>query len=154
MPWDGSPNSFEIVGRYIAQTIQMERFLDLILLDEGVQPKRLLREALGWKIKKVGEVVSTPERGLQAWSDLEDRMAKVAQNRNAFAHRIMERGDLPPHYRQGIPYVALSDDELDDQAREAFAATELCRQLVERLQLAPLNPGMHFGRREPDWPPY
>ncbi len=108
MPWDGSPNSFEIVGRYIAQTIQMERFLDLILLDEGVQPKRLLREAL----------------------------------------------DLPPHYRQGIPYVALSDDELDDQAREAFAATELCRQLVERLQLAPLNPGMHFGRREPDWPPY
>src|SRR2546423_3449273 len=96
--------------------------------------------------------VSAPERGLQAWSDLENRMAKVARNRNAFAHRMMERGDLPPHYGQGIPYVALSDDELDDQAREAFTATELCRQLVERLQLAPLNPGIHFGRREPESP--
>lgn len=133
--------------------ILLERFLDLILLDEGVQPKRLLQQTLAWKIKKVGEVISAPERGLQAWSDLEERVAKVARNRNGFAHRMMERGDLPHHYGQGIPYVTLSDDELDDQAREAFTATELCRQLLERLQLAPLNLGIHFGRREPDWPP-
>jgi hypothetical protein len=36
VPWEGSPNAFELVGRYIAQTILLERFLDLILLDEGV----------------------------------------------------------------------------------------------------------------------
>jgi hypothetical protein len=54
----------------------------------------------------VGEVVSAPERGLQAWSDLEHRMAKVARNRNAFAHRMMERGDLPV----GLEYSAAPVD--------------------------------------------
>jgi hypothetical protein len=101
----------------------------------------------------VGEVIATPERDLQEWNDLVERMAKVARNRNAFAHRMMERGDLPAHYGQGIPHTALTDDELDEQAREAFTASELCRQLAERLRLSPLNAGVRFGRSEPSWPP-
>lgn len=153
LPWDGFPNAFEMVGRYIAQTILLERFLDLILLDQGVRPKRLLGETLAWKIKRAGEIIATPERDLQEWSDLEERMSAVARNRNAFAHRMMERGALPAHYGQSIPYIALADGELEEQAREAFAASELCRQVAERLRLSPLNPGIRFGRKEPSWPP-
>jgi hypothetical protein len=153
VPWDGAPNVFEIVGRYVAQTIQMERFVDMILLHEGVRPERLIKQTLAWKIERVGRVIAAPGRDLLEWSDLEERMAKVARNRNAFAHRLMERSPQPSHYGQGLPDVVLSDAELEDQVREAFTASELCRQLVERLLLTPLNPGHHFGRTEPSWPP-
>ena len=106
---------------------------------------------LAGKIKKLRSVVDKPDLVLSEWDDLPDLMTKVANNRNAFAHRMLERGDVPTHYGQGIPYEKLSDDELHEQEREAFVASEVCRQLLERLTLAPLNPGVHFGRSEPDW---
>ena len=140
VPWDGSANDYEKAGRYIAQTTLMERFLDLILLDVGVEPTRLRRQTLDWKIKKVGEVIATPDRQLQAWSDLEACMTKVRLNRNAFAHRMMERSPVSIHYGHGLLYVALSDEELEEQAREAFVATELCRQIVECLHPWPTQP--------------
>lgn len=36
IPYDHQPNRFEVVGRYIAQVLLMERFIDLSLLDDGV----------------------------------------------------------------------------------------------------------------------
>lgn len=103
------------------------------------------------KIRKVRVVIDGPGLNLSEWDDLPDLMKKVADNRNAFAHRMFERGDMPTHYGQGIPYEKLSDEELHEQEREAFVASEVCRQLLERLTLAPLDPGRHFGRSDPDW---
>lgn len=151
IPYNHDPNAFEIVGRYIAQTIVMERFVDIILLSHGTNPRRLLRTTLSDKIKALERLIERPELNLHEWSDLPGMMQKVACHRNAFAHRMMERGDLPPHYEQGLPYKALSDAELHEQEREAFIASEACRQLVERVVVAPLNPGMYFGRADPDW---
>ena len=152
IPYEHGPNGFEIVGRYIAQTIQMERFIDLILLNQQlVTTDWLVGKPLADKIKKVRSVVDNLDLDLSAWNDLPDLMKKVADNRNAFAHRMFERGDMPTHYGQGLPYERLSDDELHEQEREAFVASEVCRQLLERLTLAPLNPGKHFRRSDPDW---
>lgn len=152
IPYEHNPNGFEVVGRYIAQTIQMERFIDMILLNQQlVTTDWLMRAALALKIKKVRSVVENRDLDLSEWNDLPDLMRKVADNRNAFAHRMFERGDMPTHYGQGIPYEKLSDNELREQEREAFVSSEVCRQLLERLTLAPLNPGVHFGRSEPDW---
>jgi hypothetical protein len=152
VPWDGTPNDFEIVGRYLAQTILMERFVDMILLHDGVKPAVLKRTRLSNKIEQVGEIIARPDLDLREWDDLPDLMRKVTQHRNAFAHRLMERGALPPHYGQGIPYVRLTEEELGDQVREAFVASEVCRQLTERLTLASLYPGRRFRRRDPRWP--
>ena len=152
IPYEHNPNGFEVVGRYIAQTILMERFSDLILLNQQlVTTDWLMSTTLAGKIKKLRSVVDKPDLDLSEWDDLPDLMTKVANNRNAFAHRMFERGDMPTHYGQGIPYEKLSDDELHEQEREAFVASEVCRQLLERLTLAPLNPGVHFGRSNPDW---
>jgi hypothetical protein len=153
IPYEHDPNEFEVVGRYIAQTILMERLIDMILLDQQLVTKDWLKKhaRLADKIKKVRSVVNEPGLGLSEWSDLPDLMKRVADNRNAFAHRMFERGDMPTHYGQGIPYEKLSDGELHQQEREAFVASDVCRQLLERLTLAPLNPGLHFGRHDPNW---
>ena len=154
IPYDHQPNRFEVVGRYIAQTIQMERFIDLILLDQEAKPRDLKRAKLGSKIEAVRSLIEHPEACLDEWHDLPDMMKKVAQNRNDFAHRMFDRGVLPRHYAPGIEYEELSVEELREQEREAFVATEVCRQLASRFLYGPLNPGMHFGRTEPKWPPY
>lgn len=151
IPYDPGPNGFEVVGRYIAQTVQMERFIDMILLGQGAKPRDIKRAKLSRKIEDVRAVVQRPELELTEWHDLPDMMEKVARNRNAFAHRMFERGAMPTHYGQGIPYESLSDEELREQEREAFAASEVCRQLLERFTLEPLNPGVRFGRTDPDW---
>jgi len=39
IPYDHRPNDFEVVGRHIAQTILMERYIDLILLNQGGSPR-------------------------------------------------------------------------------------------------------------------
>jgi hypothetical protein len=154
LPYDHHPNRFEVVGRYIAQTIQMERFIDLILLEHGAKPRRLKRAKLAAKIKDLRSLVERADLGLDEWGDLPDLMTKVARNRNDFAHRMFDRAVLPPHYRQGIQYEELTEEELREQEKEAFVATELCRQLASRILHGPLNPGVHFGRTDPGWPPY
>lgn len=151
IPYDPGPSSFEIVGRYIGQTVLMERFIDLILLEQGTKPHYLKRANLSRKIDDVRAVIERPELALNEWHDLPDMMLKVARNWNLFAHRMFERGAMPNHYGQSIPYESLSDEDLAAQEREAFMASEICRQLVARLTLTTLNPGRHFGRSDPDW---
>jgi len=90
IPYAPGPNAFEVVGRYIAQTVQMERFIDMILLEQGAKPRDLKRAKLSRKIEDVRAVVQRPESELNEWSDLPDMMVKVAQNRNLFAHRMFE----------------------------------------------------------------
>jgi hypothetical protein len=148
IPYLHAANDFEVVGRYIAQTVLMERFIDMILLDTGTSARRLKRAKLASKIEGVRAVIQRPELNLGEWQDLPEMMTKVARHRNLFAHRMMERGALPPHYGQGIPYRRLPDDELREQEQEAFVASEVCRQLCERLSHGPLNPDVHFGRSD------
>lgn len=50
IPYDHEPNGYEIVGRYITQTLFMERFVDMLLLDNGANPRRLIRKTLSDKI--------------------------------------------------------------------------------------------------------
>jgi hypothetical protein len=106
---------------------------------------------LATKIDHIRDLVERD--GLHEWSDLPDMMTKVARHRNLFAHRMFERNPVPIHYAQGIAYEERSAVELQDQEWEAFEASEVCRQLAERLHLAPLNPGVHFDRTNPVRPP-
>jgi hypothetical protein len=151
LPYDHAPNDFEVVGRYIAQTIQMERFIDIILLHDGAQPRDLIRAKLSRKVEDVRLLIERAAGALDEWHDLLDLMLSVARHRNGFAHRMFERGALPSHYGQGVPYKVLSDEELRQQETEAFQASEACRQLVERLTLASLNSDVHFGRHDSYW---
>ncbi len=153
VPYNGEPNDFEIVGRYIAQTILMERFIDSVLLNHGTKPHDLMRMKLARKIEEVRDIISKPDSGVSEWSGLPDMMKKVAGNRNQFAHRMMQRGAIPSHYAQGLSYEALSVADLREQEREAFSASELCRQLADHYILSPLNEGKRFGRTDPTWPP-
>lgn len=153
IPYEHEPNRFEIVGRYIAQVLIMERFIDLILLDLGWSPRKLRKDKLATKIEYLREQIDRPDLGLGEWHDLPEMLTRVARHRNLFAHRMFERNPIPAHYAQGIPYEELSPEEFRDQEWEAFEASEICRQLAERTHLAPLNPGMHFGRRNPVRPP-
>lgn len=149
---DSPPNPFEIVGRYIAQTIVMERFIDFVLLDTGMDSAKLMKTRLSDKIRALADVIARPDLGLEEWRDLPVMMRKVSKHRNAFAHRMFERNDVPHHFTPTVEYVGLGDNELMAQVREAFEASEVCRQLAERLRLAPLNPGRHFGRSPVVWP--
>lgn len=153
IPYDHEPNDFEVVGRYVAQTIQMERFIDLILLDQEWKPRNLKRATLASKIDGVATLIEQDVSRCDTWSDLPDKMREVARNRNAFAHRMFERGALPMHYAQGLEYERLTDEELHEQERQAFMASELCRQLAGWFLYAPLNPGYSYCRTEPEWPP-
>jgi hypothetical protein len=146
---DDAPNLYEVVGRYIAQVIHMERFIDMALLDQGASPSELKRAKLARKIEDMAVLIERPELNLSEWHDLPQMMTRVARHRNLFAHRMLERSPSPSHYGQGLPYVTLSDDELHEQEWEAFEASEVCRQLLEALTLRRLNPGMHFGRTDP-----
>lgn len=150
LPYDGEPNEFEIVGRYIAQTLIMERFVDLILLKQGMKPRDLKRATLSAKIEELRELIDADSE-LDDWRDIPDRMRGVAQNRNLFAHRLFERNETPLHYRQGLSYERLSGEELRAQEKEAFVVSELGRQLVSKILHGPLNPGVEFGRTEPEW---
>lgn len=152
LPYDHAPNRFEVVGRYIAQVLIMERFIDFVLLDNGFSPRKLQRAKLATKIEEVRALIAKPELGLDEWDDLPDMMAKVAGHRNLFAHRMFERNAVPHHYAQGIPYEELTDPELHEQEWEAVEASEVCRQLAERTHYGPLNPGKHFGRTNPQRP--
>jgi hypothetical protein len=149
LPYEHEPNRFEIVGRYIAQVLIMERFIDIVLLDLGASPRKLRRSKLATKIGELRAHIGNPDLELQEWHDLPDVLTRVARHRNLFAHRMFERNLVPTHYAQGIEYVQLSDEELRDQEWEAFFASEVCRQLAERTGLGTLNPGMHFGRTDP-----
>lgn len=152
LPYDHEPNGYEIVGRYITQTLFMERFVDMLLLANGANPQRLIRKTLSDKISEVGKLIDRPGSGLEEWHDLPEMMRKVAKNRNRFVHHTLSNsGHFPSHYGQGIPVEAVSNEQLREQEREAFMASEVCRQLLERFSLEPLNPGMHVGRRDPDW---
>ncbi|MDQ1699505.1 MAG: hypothetical protein QOG34_1368 [Frankiaceae bacterium] len=64
IPYDPGANDLEIVGRYIAQTIMMERFIDMILLEQGSTPRELKRAKLSHKIEKVCALVERPELAL------------------------------------------------------------------------------------------
>lgn len=154
IPYDHEPNRFEIVGRYIAQTIQMERFIDLILLNRGARPRVLKRTKLRAKIEDLRSIVERPDLGLEEWRDLPDLMGKVARNRNDFAHRMFDRSTYPRHYTSALDHEELTATELHKQEREAFVATELCRQLASRFLYGPLNPDVRFTRQDPKWPPY
>lgn len=154
IPYDHQPNAYEVIGRYIAQTVLMERFIDMILLNQDWSPRRLLRSKLARKIEGVQTVIEDASPRFDLWSDLPGKLTAVARNRNAFAHRMFERGPIPVHYAQGIEYEKLSDEELHEQERQAFVASELCRQVAAWLQKAPLNPGSEPHRSEPTWPPY
>lgn len=153
IPYDHEPNDFEVVGRYIAQTIQMERFIDLILLDQGWSPRKVKRAKLQPKIDAVEGYIEADARRREVWSDLPDKMRKVARNRNDFAHRMFERGALPVHYAQGLQYERLTDEELHEQEGEAFIASELCRQLAGWFLYAPLNDNYQYLRGDPVYPP-
>jgi hypothetical protein len=78
-------------------------------------------------------------------------MREVARNRNAFAHRMLSRSVIPTHYAQGLNDDRLTDKELNDQNRQAFIASELCRQLAGWFLDPPLNPGYQYRRVEPAW---
>ncbi len=153
IPYDHQPNDFEVVGRYLAQTILMERFIDLILLHQGSKPRTLKRTKLATKISDLEALIGQDDLRRETWADLPDMMRAVARHRNAFAHRMFERGALPVHYAQGLKYERLSDDELLEQERDAFVASELCRQLVGWFLYAPLNDDYQYRRTEPEWPP-
>lgn len=148
LPYDGSPNAFEIMGRFLAQAIHMERLLDMALLDRQVSAKRLQDMTLSEKIKALRTLLSRNDLGLQdEWSDVPDMLERVRLHRNAFAHRFMERPEAEPsHYGDGIPYRPLSDDELHRQIAEAVEATEACRRLIGCLTLPSLNPDTAFTR--------
>jgi len=151
IPYDHRPNDFEVVGRHIAQTILMERFIDLILLNQGWKPQNLKRTKLATKIDGIQDLIEQDAARSDTWSDLPEKMREVARNRNAFAHRMMERGAIPMHYAQGLEYDRLTDNELNDQNRQAFIASELCRQLAGWFLYPPLNPDYQYRRVEPAW---
>ena len=142
LPYEGSPNVYEIVGRYMWQAIHMERFLDMALLDRQVTVKRLQDITLSEKIKSLRLLLAREDLGLDdEWSDVPDLLERVRLHRNAFAHRFMERPEAEPsHYGQGIPYRALSDDELRGQLAEVVEATNVCLSLLNCLTLPALNP--------------
>lgn len=148
LPYEGDPNVYEIVGRFMWQAIHMERLLDIVLLERQVGAARLQGMTLSEKIKALRALLDRDDLGLaDEWTDVPDRLEQVRLYRNAFAHRFMERPDAEPsHYGQGIPYRPLSDDELHLQIRETVEATEICRQLLECLSSAPLNPEVTFTR--------
>ena len=147
MPYDPSeePNGYEVLGRYVAQVLTMERFLDFILLIEQVKPRDLKRMYLAPKIEKVTALIRQPDQGLSAWDELPDKMTQVRQNRNLFAHRMFDRTvPLPAHFggELGEP---LTMEELREQESEAVEVTYLVQSLYER---------MHYGADEPQlFPP-
>lgn len=146
LPYEGSPNGFEVVGRYIGQVVTMERFVDMILLQHGAKPRALKRAKLNRKIDDLRVLLHRPELELDEWEDLPDKLTKVSRNRNRFAHRMFERGAMPSHYGQGIPYVPLSDEELRAEIAEAVEITDLCRRLLMLHVEAPLNPSLRYSR--------
>jgi hypothetical protein len=149
--YDHTPNDFEVVGRYIAQTIVMGRFIDLILLNQGWKPQNLKRTKLATKIDGIRDLIEQDAARHDAWADLPEKMREVARNRNAFAHRLLSRSVIPTHYAQGLKDDRLTDKELNDQNRQAFIASELCRQLAGWFLDPPLNPGYQYRRVEPAW---
>ncbi|MEP7192907.1 MAG: hypothetical protein ABI903_08600 [Actinomycetota bacterium] len=149
IPYDHRPNDFEVVGRHIAQTILMERFIDLILLNQGWKPQNLKRTKLATKIDGIQDLIEQDAARRDTWADLPGRMREVARNSHAFAHRMFERDAIPMHYAQGLEYDPLTDNEPNDQNRRSFIASELCRQLAGWFLDPPLNSGYQHRRSSP-----
>jgi hypothetical protein len=67
IPYDHRPNDFEVVGRHIAQTILMERFIDLILLNQGWKPQSLKRTKLARKIDGIQDLIEQDAARRDTW---------------------------------------------------------------------------------------
>lgn len=147
LPSDQACNDYELVGRYIAQTILMERFVDMALLIDGAKPRDLKRAKLSSKIGDLTAFLQRPDNGLQdEWQDVPGRLTAVARHRNLFAHRMMDRAHMPSHLTECWLYERLSNEDRRAQEVEAFDATEAMRGLYLCLSMPALNPGLRFTR--------
>jgi hypothetical protein len=134
-----------MAGRFLAHLVHVELTLDGIIFvhfagrtpsPDSSQRIAPLMQALNLtrKISAVGEVVkSTPDA--EQFSDLAERLRKIAGYRNKFAHRLFsrtgERYVFADYYKGTDLPVTLEEHRA--QEREAIAVHTACVRLYEHL---------------------
>jgi hypothetical protein len=138
---DEPSNRYELIGRYIAQTINIEVVLDRIIfvyLSESVSWPReqfwtrsvLGNMGLSRKVAVVADLIDA--EGFADFADLPTRLRKVVTYRNRLAHRML----LPDHEagrghvdQYGRKTEVLTAEEQERQRVETIAVHTACCEL-------------------------